>query len=141
MTANEYTSIKPLHVGISVPDIEASIAWYSEVLGFTLESNFYMEPIKSKVAFLKHGDFSVELFQADDAAPLPEDRRTPNLDIRTHGTKHVAFSVKDVRQFVEGLKARNADIAMDVFPVGRDFVAFIRDNAGNLLEFIQQPET
>jgi methylmalonyl-CoA/ethylmalonyl-CoA epimerase len=133
-------SIKPLHVGVSVPDIDASITWYSEVLGFTLEFQTYLAHIKSKIAFLRHGDFSVELFEIEGAAPLPEERRTPNLDIRTHGTKHVAFGVKDIRKFVEVIKARNADIAMDVFPQGNDLVAFIRDNAGNVIELIQQPE-
>jgi hypothetical protein len=48
--------------------------------------------------------------------------------------------VKDIRTLVAGLKACNADIAKDVFPMHTDLGAFIRDNAGNLLEFIQKRE-
>ena len=99
-----------------------------------------MEPIKARVAFLKHGEFSIELFEIEGAKPLPEERRIPNLDIQTHGTKHLAFAVKDIREFVDRLKEKGVDIAMDIFPMEEDLVCFIRDNSGNLLELIQPPE-
>jgi hypothetical protein len=37
------------------------------------------------------------------------------------------------------LKSKGVDVAMDIFPMEKDLVAFIRDNAGNLIELIQQP--
>lgn len=132
--------LRPLHLGISVPDMDESIAWYTDILGFSLFSDNYMEPIGARVAFLKHGEFSIELFEIEGAKPLPEERRIPNLDIQTHGTKHLAFAVKDIRQFVDRLKEKNVDIAMDIFPVEVDLVCFIRDNSGNLLELIQTRE-
>lgn len=132
--------IKPLHCGISVPDIEKSIAWYSDVLKFRLESDVFMAPLNARVAFLKHGQFSVELFEIADAAPLPAERRIPDLDIQTHGTKHIAFSVKNIHRFIDHLKEKKVDIALDVFLVKQDWVAYIRDNSGNLIEFIQQPD-
>ena len=33
------TALRPLHLGISVESIEASVRWYGEMLGFTLLSN------------------------------------------------------------------------------------------------------
>jgi methylmalonyl-CoA/ethylmalonyl-CoA epimerase len=134
-------SLRPLHLGISVPDMDESIAWYTDVLGFSLLSDKYMEPIKARVAFLKHGEFSIELFEIDGAKPLPEERRIPNLDIQTHGTKHMAFAVEHIHEFVDRLKEKNVDIAMDIFPMEEDLVCFIRDNSGNLLELIQTPES
>jgi methylmalonyl-CoA/ethylmalonyl-CoA epimerase len=132
--------IKPLHCGISVPDMDASIAWYREMLDFTVKTDRYMSALKARVVIIDNGSFNIELFQVEDVAPLPEERRTPNLDIGTCGTKHIAFSVKDIRKFLNRLKERKVDIAMDVFPVGKNLAAFIRDNAGNLLEFIQLPD-
>jgi methylmalonyl-CoA/ethylmalonyl-CoA epimerase len=42
---------------------------------------------------------------------------------------------------METLKSKGVDVAMDVFPMEGDLVAFIRDNTGNLIELIQhQPE-
>ena len=130
--------IKPLHVGVSVPDVSASIAWYEEMLGFRLVFDKYIEQLPARVAFMKQGDFSIELFEVEGAAPLPADRRVPNLDIRTHGTKHVAYAVKDLKTLMESLKSKGVDVAMDLFPMEGDLVAFIRDNTGNLIELIQQ---
>ncbi len=129
--------LKPLHVGISVPDIDASIAWYEQMLGFRLVSDKYFEQLPARIAFLELGDFSIELFQVPGAAPLPDDRRVPNLDIRTHGTKHVAYAVEDLSGLMATLKSKGVDVAMDSFPMEGDLVAFIRDNTGNLIELIE----
>lgn len=131
--------IKALHMGVSVPDMEASINWYQDMLGFTLVSDKFIPQLPARIAFLECGEFSVELFQVEGAATLPEERRTPNLDIRTHGTKHVAFAVEDLCNLMKCLKAKHVDIAFDVFPMEGDLVAFIRDNSGNLIELIQRP--
>ncbi len=127
----------PHHCGISVPDLEASIAWYRDVLGFSVEKRLTLDAISAKIAFMKHGDFYIELFEVEGAAPLPEDRRYPDEDIRTHGNKHIAFAVEDVRSVVDTLKKRGADIAMDVNIVEDKPMAFIHDNAGNLIEIVE----
>ncbi|MBP2644802.1 MAG: hypothetical protein H6Q75_242 [Firmicutes bacterium] len=136
---NQEPVIKPLHQGISVADMEASIAWYQKMFGFKLVSDKFIPQLPARIAFMELGDFSIELFVVEGAATLPEDRRTPNLDIRTHGTKHVAYRVQDLRSLMEDLKSKNVDIAMDVFPMEGDLVSFIRDNTGNLIELIQKP--
>jgi methylmalonyl-CoA/ethylmalonyl-CoA epimerase len=131
--------LKHHHGGISVPDLEASIEWFARVLEFEVENRFEIPPIPAKVAMLRRGNLRVELFEVPGARSLPEERRQPNMDLRTHGNKHLAFAVKDADATAEVLKARGADI---VFVGHFDFGAnvFIRDNAGNLIEFVQQPE-
>ncbi|MBP2645796.1 MAG: Glyoxalase/bleomycin resistance protein/dioxygenase [Firmicutes bacterium] len=138
-TKKHAVSIRPLHCGVSVPNIEESIAWYQEMLGFTLVSNQYIPALMAKVAFLEHGDFKIELFEVENASPLPEERRFPNCDIKTHGTKHVAYAVADIHQVMSYLKSRNVDVALDIFQMEGELVGFIRDNAGNLIEIIQEP--
>jgi methylmalonyl-CoA/ethylmalonyl-CoA epimerase len=133
------TELRIHHLGLSVPDLESSIEWYERVLGFSLEKRVYVEPIPAQVAFLKHGSFRIELFQVEGAAPLPDQRRVPNLDLRTHGTKHLSFVVEDVAVLAQELKALGADIAMLVQVPGRRTL-FVRDNAGNLIEFVQQSD-
>jgi len=127
----------PHHCGISVPDLEASIAWYRDMLGFSVEKRLTLDVVPARIAFLKHGDFFIELFQIEDAAPLPEERRHPDRDICTHGTKHIAFAVEDVPKFVDALKKRGVDMAMDVNIMENKAMAFIRDNAGNLIEIVE----
>jgi len=129
--------IKPHHCGISVPELEASINWYRDMLGFSVVKRMTIDAIPAKIAFLNHGDFYIELFQIEDAVPLPEDRRHPNRDICTHGTKHIAFAVDDVSKFITTVKKRGVDIAMDVNMMEDKAMAFIRDNAGNLIEVVE----
>jgi methylmalonyl-CoA/ethylmalonyl-CoA epimerase len=131
--------LKHHHGGISVPDIEASIRWFADVLEFEVESRFEIAAIPAKVAMLRRGALRVELFEVVGASDLPEERRQPNTDLRTHGNKHLAFAIKDADAAAEELKKRGADV---VFVGHFEFGAnvFIRDNAGNLIEFVQQPE-
>ena len=127
------------HAGISVPDLEASITWYRTMLGFEVETRNQHPHPSAKVVFLRRGDLRIELFEVEGAAPLPADRRIPNQDLCTHGNKHVAFAVKDAPAAVEELKRRGADIVF-VLDIASVTVAFIRDNAGNLIELFQQPD-
>jgi methylmalonyl-CoA/ethylmalonyl-CoA epimerase len=125
------------HGGVSVPDLEASIRWYAAVLDFAVERRFEIPAIPAKVAMICRGPLRMELFEVPGAAPLPPDRRQPNLDVRTHGNKHVAFAVANVDTFAEELKRRGADIVFVAHhPFGSNI--FIRDNAGNLIEFVQE---
>ena len=127
------------HVGVSVPDLEASIEWYGRVLGFELVRRQRIETIPAEIAVLKHGAMHIELFQAR-RKPLPPERREPDSDVRTHGNKHVAFGVTDVDAFAEELRQRGADVVwVKHFEHGGANI-FIRDNAGNLIEFLNAPQ-
>jgi methylmalonyl-CoA/ethylmalonyl-CoA epimerase len=130
--------ITPLHIGISVADIEKSAAWYKEMLGFEKRSLEYATPLKCKVAFLKNGNFEIELFQHDDTITLPKERMHPNTDIQTQGTKHICFSNDNVPELAEQLKRKGVDIALGPLNMGSDAVLYIRDNNGTLIEFIQK---
>lgn len=124
------------HIGISVPDLDAAITWYGRVLGFRVLRRYRVESIPAEIAMLGNGSVHVELFAVDGAAPLPAERREPDLDLRTHGNKHVAFMVEDVAGLAAELRRRGADVVwVKKFPFGTN--AFVRDVAGNLIEFVQ----
>jgi methylmalonyl-CoA/ethylmalonyl-CoA epimerase len=128
---------KPHHLGISVPDLESSIKWYEEMLGFKVERRMEVPPLKAKIAFMKKGNFKMEIFQVEGASPLPEGRNQPETDIATHGVKHLAYEVKNVTDFMNILKKRGVDIAMDVNKMDGKEMAFILDNSGNLIEILE----
>lgn len=54
---------KAHHLGLSVPDVEASIRWYGDFLGFAVEKRMEIAPIHAKIALLKRGDFRLELYR------------------------------------------------------------------------------
>jgi catechol 2,3-dioxygenase-like lactoylglutathione lyase family enzyme len=125
------------HGGVSVPSLEDAIAWYGRVLGFAVEKRFFIEAAQAKAAMIRKGPLRFELFEVEGAAPLPEDRRHPPADLKTHGNKHLAFRVDDLEAFLIEMEAKGADIA---FVVREEFGSgcFIRDCAGNLIEFVEE---
>jgi catechol 2,3-dioxygenase-like lactoylglutathione lyase family enzyme len=126
------------HGGVSVPSLDEAIDWYGRVLGFEVERRFYIEAAKSHTAFVKKGALRFEIFEVEGASPLPEARRHPPSDARTHGNLHVAFRIDDLDSFLIEMKEKGADIAFVVREAfGRG--CFIRDCAGNLIEFVEEP--
>jgi methylmalonyl-CoA/ethylmalonyl-CoA epimerase len=124
------------HGGVSVPDLDAAIVWWRTVLGFEVAERFPIPAIPADVAMLVNGPLHIELFQVAGAKPLPDERRQPDTDVHTHGNKHVSFAVDDVREFAAELRRRGADIVW-VKEMKHGSNIFIRDNAGNLIEFVQ----
>lgn len=137
MATTDYPDLVADHIGISVPDIDASIGWYGRMFGFEVEMRQHLPLIPAEIAFLRKGDVRVELFQVEGAAPLPPERREPNLDLRTHGNKHACWRLVDVPGTVAALRERGAEIVFENNINGTP-MAFIRDNAGNLIELIQR---
>ena len=125
------------HGGVSVPSLDKAIEWYGRVLGFSMEKRFHIAAARAEAAMIRKGPLRFELFQVEGAAPLPEDRRHPPADLRTHGNKHCAFRVEDLDAFLAEMEEKQADIA---FVVREDFGngCFIRDCAGNLIEFVEE---
>ena len=133
--------LAPAHVGISVPDLEKAVNWYDKVLGFAVISDRYQPALCARVAFLERDGFCIELFQHDHPNPLPADRREPDRDIATCGTKHLCFYTQDMRAMVRHFGVCRVDLATQIFSMGETQVLFIRDCAGNLLEFIQKADS
>lgn len=125
------------HGGVSVPDLAAAVAWYRDMLGFEEERRFRIDQAAADVVFVRKGALRFELFEVAGAAPLPEERRYPPSDLRTHGTKHLAFVVPDLETFLATMEQKGADIAM-VVREGFGRGCFLRDCAGNLIEFVEQ---
>jgi len=84
------------HVALSVPNIAESIAWYEKMLDFKGTVRNGQPGARQQIADLRRGDITIELFQVPDAAPLPESRKNPSEDFRTHGVKHFGFEVKNL---------------------------------------------
>jgi methylmalonyl-CoA/ethylmalonyl-CoA epimerase len=125
------------HVALSVPDIAESIAWYEEMLGFTGTVRGGQPGARQQVADLRRGNVTIELFQVPGAAPLPESRKNPAEDFRTHGVKHFGFEVKNLPAVLEELKAKGVTIVFEMRDAPTERFAFISDNAGNAIELIE----
>ena len=62
--------------------------------------------ISAKIAFLKRGDFYIELLQVAGSIPRPEGSVI-------NGTQHVGFLVDDHPKFMEIIKQRGVEVVKD----------------------------
>lgn len=125
------------HVALSVPDIEASVAWYQDMFGFEVVGRGSDPTVPANIVQLVRGDIRIELFYINDAASLPAGRHDPTEDLRTHGLKHFAFQVEDIRAVLADLQARGVEVTKELTESERSLFVFISDNSGNSLELIQ----
>jgi methylmalonyl-CoA/ethylmalonyl-CoA epimerase len=126
------------HVGISVSNVEESVAWYKKMFGFEVVLRMNQGGDSAmNIVHIKRGNCYIELFQVAGAKPLPDYRRDPSADLKVHGLAHFAFQVPDVAAATKELKAKGAGIAMGPVDTPGVAFAFIRDNSGNTFELIQ----
>jgi catechol 2,3-dioxygenase-like lactoylglutathione lyase family enzyme len=92
------------------------------MFGFEGEFAFDIPHIKARGAFLRRGPMRIELFEIAESKPTPDERRRPNTDLQTQGTKHICFAVSDVQASLEKLHAAGAAIVGVARGVGKPVV-------------------
>jgi catechol 2,3-dioxygenase-like lactoylglutathione lyase family enzyme len=116
--------MKPLgvhHVSINVADVDAALAFYTDVLGLRARSD--RPDFGFGGAWLDAGGQQVHLIEA----PVP-----PN-----HG-QHFALAVGDLPAVVDELRGRGLTVS-DPVKVGAGLQSFVHDPAGNTVELQQPP--
>jgi methylmalonyl-CoA/ethylmalonyl-CoA epimerase len=110
------------------------------MVGFVPDRKFRMEEVRLSAQIVPRGDFGVESLQFDEPRPMPASRSGVIGDLRTGGRSH--FAVPNVAEFVADVQRRGARVVVPVTEyVPGVPVAFIADNAGNLIELISAVST
>ena len=134
----ETVQVTPHHFGMSVSDLDGAIVWFGKVLGFELDrKEDFLAAHGVHIAFIKNGDFFIELFQHDHAQPASPERSVPNEDIRTLGNKHMCLQVSDMEAVLERIKANDVTIALGPFEAPGSIAAFVLGPDGALVELLQ----
>ena len=126
------------HFAVSVSDLERSMEWYTRVLGFKFLSQNTIEHINTPVAHLDSADsgFVLELFCPPDALPVPEERKTPDKDMKTNGNKHFSLTIADHEKTLRELEDMEVPVVFTA-PRHDTFGIFIADPDGNLIELFE----
>ena len=91
------------HIAIICSDYERSKAFYTDVLGFTIQQEVYRAERDSyKLDLSLNGQYLIELF----SFPNPPER--PSYP-EARGLRHIAFEVEDVAAWVNYLKSKNIE--------------------------------
>lgn len=143
------------HVGVSIPDIDAAVKWYSKVFGFVviaepaevikdgshfdkLASNICGERFGGmKIAHMVTGDGTgFELFEF--TSPKPE-RREDTMEYWKSGFFHIAITDPDVSgkvaEIVENGGLQRSDV-LELFPGENVLVCYCEDPFGNVIEIV-----
>jgi len=138
------------HVGISVSNIENTIAFYRDNFGmeeltpiFPFDSPDHsaimgLEGAAGKMSVIRGGDVTLELFQFDSPAPA---KRDPNYPVADHGYSHFGFAIDDIDEAYERLSAAGVRFHSPViaFPGGIRAL-YARDPDGYVFELIEEPK-
>ena len=99
------------HLGLTVTDVDASAAWYEQVLGFRTAGGYTSAAGERRKVFLVHDGFNVRigLCQHADASADRFDERRPGLD-------HLSFLVGSADE-IRAWQARLADAGVPSSPI------------------------
>jgi methylmalonyl-CoA epimerase len=125
------------HVGIAVSDLQASLAFFKDVLGLHVESTEEVASQRVRATFINAGQSTLEMLEAT----APDSAIARFIDKRGPGLHHVALRVDDIRAAIAHLKSRGVRL-IDDRPrpgAGGAMVAFIHPSAahGVLVELKQ----
>jgi catechol 2,3-dioxygenase-like lactoylglutathione lyase family enzyme len=133
------------HMGLTVRNLEASVGFYRDVVGMTVESSFELanegfaaltnNPAASlKGAFLRAGSFMLQILEYKSGGGTPA-----SLHHNNPGSPHLSFAVADVRAKFEEVRAQPhvkiTSRIVEVVPNVHSF--YVDDPDGVPVEFFQ----
>jgi catechol 2,3-dioxygenase-like lactoylglutathione lyase family enzyme len=132
-------SITPRSVSacLVVSNLDASIDWYGAHFGFHVERRAAFPAANCRLAFLRQGEFLVELVEPASISGAP--RPDPLRHIASRGVSQLVFHVADVAaafDYARGAGLVLATRLLDV-PDFRLRAFMVRDPDGTLIEVIQ----
>jgi catechol 2,3-dioxygenase-like lactoylglutathione lyase family enzyme len=145
--ADEDVPMRMHHAGISVPDLDASLAWYCAALGLRPGYRFEVPPLKLRGGFaLGDGGTGVELLELTGSVPGVPKTDPPSANA-VQGFNHVCFRVEDLEAAYARALEHGAHAVWDPrqSPEPGMRMAYVTDPDGNLIELVapetSQPET
>ena len=126
------------HVGIAVSDLQASLAFFKDVLGLHVESSEQVASQRVKATFLNTGQSTLEMLEAT----APDSAIAKFIEKRGAGMHHIALRVDDIEAALAHLRARDVRLIDDKPRPGAEgaMVAFIHPSAAHgVLVELKQP--
>ena len=119
------------HIAFQVSDMDSSVSFYTEKLGFKLKSRAMNEEDEKEFAFLEHEDARLELIR-----DLKRGFKKP--EIKKPYCPHFCLEVEDLRSSVELLRKSNIPVVHGPMEKGDVTWVYFCDPDNNILEYIQR---
>lgn len=135
--AGPLINVQNLSASMAVADIDATANWYHEHLGFEIVKRHDFPEYGTRIVFLEVNGFRMELIQ--DSEMVAFQRPDPPKHTHFQGVSQLYFLVDDIAAVIEEVKKRPITVAWDLIVVDdlrmKEF--FIRDNEGNIVQFVE----
>jgi len=120
---------------ISVSNLENSIKWYHEILGFNLLERTDFSAINAKGAFMEGAGIRIELLESGNGFRLEQMFANPPEHIRPVGNKAMILYVDDLSKTSEDLANKGVNFAFRELELNEDGLksSVIRDVDGNFI--------
>ena len=125
------------HTALKVRDLEASVDFYSRLLGMTVTRRRDSGPLNHLAAYVAYGDESDH-----HALELVQDKDPPPEFILGNLYWHINFSVPDLVPLCEQLKSEGVEFTQEPAPMSTDkryHITFVRDPDGYEVELTDFP--
>ena len=137
------------HTAISSSNIERSLAFYRDLLGFKevfnfdwkvgtkkLDDNTGLSDSSARVVMLKAGNACIELFEFETPSPKSVTEKRPVCD---HGITHLCLQVSDIDSEYNRLREAGMEFHCAPQSVGDSLRAtYGRDPDGNVVELLEE---
>ena len=131
------------HIGIMVNDIQKSVEFYTDVLGFSVSRKIEMTEVGLSVVFVEKNGSKIELMKCRDKN-VPKRSDVAKLKLGGNSlpiSDHISFSVDYIEDTVTELKGKG--VVFNLEPVqlegGMKLTSF-KDPNGVLIELVEHPQ-
>ncbi|MBD2104970.1 VOC family protein [Leptolyngbya sp. FACHB-261] len=131
---NGLDSLQIFNVAISVSDIDASVKWYEDNLGFQLQNRRRVST-GIEIALIENNGFFIDLIHIAGSENLEGSPKEPPDHLKVQGLRNLVFWVDDLKSADAQLKSKGVELIWEsryIPEVGTSVTNF-RDNNGNLI--------
>ena len=127
------------HIGILTNDLQRSVEFYTDVLGFSISAKMEMDGLT--IIFVEKEGSKIELMGYKNVPKRPENIQLEMGDNSLPINDHITFSVDDMEATVDELRKKN--VTFDMAPIqleGGMKLASFKDPNGLLIELVEHPQ-
>lgn len=137
---NELSQLQPSFMAIIVSDIDTSIKWYQEMLGFEVENRLDLSDRGIWQSNLKNSGMRLELIQTSSMINSKELLSERGSKVKLTGFFKIGFTVKDFDGQLSFLESREATFHGRVVadPVSGKRMVIVLDPDGNRIQLFEQ---
>lgn len=130
------------HIGIITNNLQQSVEFYTDVLGFSISAKIEMDDVGFSAVFVEKNGSKIELMGYRDEIP----KRSEGIEIKLGGSSipindHITFSVDEIEATVTDLKEKGVIFYLEPVQLeGGMKIASFKDPNGVLIELVEHPK-